>query len=127
MSEQPHLHEVFESLSQPGRVGKTEADIQSRIAQLLTLSDLGITDVHLEQQIGDGTRRRIDIAVGATVIEVKKRLVDEEQAADYITQLSGYISTRVQAEKSRYLASVELSRNVSFSTCTWVRPCFRLG
>lgn len=102
MSEHPHLHEVFESLSQPGRVGKTEADIQSRIAQLLTLSDLGITDVHLEQQIGDGTRRRIDIAVGATVIEVKKRLVDEEQAADYITQLSGYISTRVQAEKSRY-------------------------
>lgn len=27
MSEQPYLHEVFESLSQPGRVGKTEADI----------------------------------------------------------------------------------------------------
>lgn len=102
MSEQPHLHEVFESLSQPGRVGKTEADIQSRIAQLLTLADLGISDVHLEQQIGDGTKRRIDIAIGATVIEVKKRLVDEEQAADYISQLSGYIFTRVQTEKSRY-------------------------
>ena len=51
--------------------GRTEADIQSDIKLLLTSGDFNLDTPRLEEQIGDGTRRRIDIATGATVIEVK--------------------------------------------------------
>lgn len=58
---------------------RTEADIQSDIKMLLLATpDLLPSDgsnsksLQLEEQLGDGSRRRIDIALGATVIEVKK-------------------------------------------------------
>ena len=55
----------------------TEADIQSHIQTVLTSGDLNLDAndfPHLEQQTGDGTRRRIDIAICHAVIEVKKDL-----------------------------------------------------
>lgn len=59
---------------QPGR---TEADLQSHIRELLSSGalDLGENDViKLEVPMGDGTRRRLDIELGNCCIEVKKDL-----------------------------------------------------
>lgn len=88
---------------------RTEADIQSDIKMLLlSAPDLLPSDesrsksLQLEEQLGDGSRRRIDIALGATVIEVKKTLTTEAEASDYINQLRGYVHTRMEQTKSRY-------------------------
>lgn len=86
--------------------GRTEADIQSDINMLLQsapglLSDLGGIP-RLEEQLQDGTRRRIDIAIGATVIETKKKLTTLEDASSYIDQLQAYVETRMQQTGSRY-------------------------
>lgn len=88
---------------------RTEADIQSDIKMLLlSAPDLLPSDesrsksLQLEEQLGDGSRRRIDIALGATVIEVKKTLTTEAEASDYIDQLRGYVQTRMEQTKSRY-------------------------
>lgn len=93
---------------QPGAV-RTEADIQSDIKMLLLsapdlipVEDSYNKSLQLEEQLGDGTRRRIDIALGATVIEVKKDLTTEIEARDYIEQLRGYVETRMEQTNSRY-------------------------
>lgn len=89
-------------LASPDATGRTEADIQSDIKTLLTTADFDLDTPRLEEQIGDGSRRRIDIATGATVIEVKKRLTNESADADYINQLAGYVTTRMSQDGSRY-------------------------
>ena len=96
-------------LSQQAPAVRTEADIQSDIKMLLlSAPDLLPSDgsssksLQLEEQLGDGSRRRIDIALGATVIEVKKTLTTEVEASDYINQLRGYVETRMEQTKSRY-------------------------
>ena len=89
-------------LASPEATGRTEADIQSDIKTLLTTADFDLDTPRLEEQIGDGSRRRIDIATGATVIEVKKRLTNGTADADYIDQLAGYVTTRMSQDGSRY-------------------------
>ena len=55
---------------------RTEADVQADIYALLTgwLNLQPDQVVRLEVPTGDGTRRRLDVAVGHCVIEVKKDL-----------------------------------------------------
>ncbi|WP_222104958.1 hypothetical protein [Corynebacterium anserum] len=65
----------------------------------------------MEEQLADGSRRRIDIAAGATVIEVKKRLTNEQADAEYINQLAGYVHTRMQQDGSRYNGILTDGRN----------------
>ena len=89
-------------LASPDATERTEADIQSDIKTLLTTADFDLDTPRLEEQIGDGSHRRIDIATGATVIEVKKRLTNESADADYINQLAGYVTTRMSQDGSRY-------------------------
>lgn len=71
------LQSLIARLAVPESTGRTEADIQSDIKALLLSGDFNLDTPRLEEQIGDGTRRRIDIAAGATVIEVKKRLTNK--------------------------------------------------
>jgi len=81
----------------------TEADIQSdiRLALLSGALQLDSGDVvSLESPTEDGTQRRIDIEVGYTLIEVKKRLgrvTEAEQA-----QLAGYLATRTAKTGATY-------------------------
>lgn len=85
---------------------RTEADIQSDIQTLLTAGDLNLdTDeaVWVEEQVGDGTRRRIDIAVCHAVIEVKKDLASPAVRADAIEQLRGYVAKRREQHERRYV------------------------
>ena len=89
-------------LACPDVTGRTEADIQSDIKTLLTTDDFDLDTPRLEEQIGDGSYRRIDIVTGATVIEVKKRLTNESADADYINQLAGYVTTHMSQDGSRY-------------------------
>ena len=101
--------DLLARLVQPAAVGRTEADIQSDIKMLLLSApdlipsdDPGSKALNLEEQLADGTRRRIDVALGATVIEVKKKLTTREDASEYIAQLQGYVETRMQQTNSRY-------------------------
>lgn len=96
------VNNVYSRLARPDATGRTEADIQSDIRQLLLGGRFNLDVPRLEEQLDDGTRRRIDIAVGATVIEVKKRLDTEEAAQGYIDQLAGYVATRTRQATSRY-------------------------
>lgn len=93
---------IFERLSCPDAVGRTESDIQSDIKLLLLSGDFNLETPRLEEQIGDGSQRRIDIAIGATVIEVKKSLTDASHLSTYEAQLGGYVATRIEQNGSRY-------------------------
>lgn len=78
---------------------RTEADLQSDIAMLLLSGGLNLDDhdvVKRESQVGDGSRRRIDVEVGHLVIEVKRDLRPGRVLPDAEAQLAGYL---VQREK----------------------------
>lgn len=84
----------------------TEADIQSNIQTLLSAGDLNldVSDVpKLEQQLADGTRRRIDVAICHAVIEIKKDLRSGAQLADAVEQLTGYVRTRREQNGRRFV------------------------
>jgi hypothetical protein len=80
-----------------GWPGRTEADIQSDVRQLLMLGDFLAGEIpNLESQIGDGTRRRIDISYGSLVIECKKS-VEESRRTTLLEdegQLAGYLRSK---------------------------------
>lgn len=82
-------------LAQPGAVGRTEADNQSDVKMLLLGETFDLQAPRLEEQVANGTKRRIHIGIGATVIEVKGALV-EGATEDEIAQLAGYVETRTQ-------------------------------
>lgn len=84
---------------------RTEADIQSDIQTLLLHSGLNLHDqqVHLESQLQDGSRRRIDVETGSTVIEVKKSLVNADAVREFERQLAGYVRTRSKQTGGRYV------------------------
>lgn len=101
--------DLLSRLASPGVVGRTESDIQSDIKMLLlSATDLSPVEtalaglVNLEEQLGDGSRRRIDISLGATVIETKRKLTTRDEASEHIDQLQGYVETRMQQTNSRY-------------------------
>lgn len=74
-------NQLFKRLSAPATPARTEADIQSDIKTLLMFGDFDRDEARLEEQIGDGTRRRIDIAISVTVIEAKRTLSTEDAKA----------------------------------------------
>lgn len=87
---------------------RTEATLQADIRQFLLLSQFDLTadevrEINLETQLGDGTRRRIDIEAGNTVIEVKKDLRVGNVLTDALTQLSGYVRDQSSRLGRRYV------------------------
>src|SRR5665647_170342 len=79
--------------------GRTEADVQSDVRTILLYGGLNLDDqqvVKLEEQTADGTRRRIDVAVGFTVIEIKEDLRSGNVKAKAIEQLAGYVQVKTQ-------------------------------
>lgn len=83
---------------------RSEATVQSDVRQLLLTGGLGLAeqdlDVELETQVGD--RRRIDVEVGFTVIEVKRDLRTANVAAAE-EQLGGYVAARSAQTGQRYV------------------------
>ena len=95
---------------------RTEADIQSDIKALLVSEAMNLQSdqvVRLEEQTNDGTRRRLDIAVGHAVIEVKKSLTNPALVADAIDQLGGYMRTRISIFRRRYVG-------ILTDGCEWI-------
>ena len=91
------------------RRGRTEATVQSDVRMLLLAAGLNLTegdvlDVELEAQLAD--RRRIDIEMGRTVIEVKRSLAPQSSLTDAATQLGGYVEARSSCLGQRYVGIV---------------------
>ncbi|MHC3370787.1 N-6 DNA methylase (plasmid) [Rhodococcus aetherivorans] len=84
---------------------RTEATVQSDVRLVLLEPDLGLAEheleVALETQIGD--KRRIDVEVGCTVIEVKKDLRSPSVLARAAEQLAGYVTARTEQVGQRYV------------------------
>ncbi|MBI5514782.1 MAG: N-6 DNA methylase [Deltaproteobacteria bacterium] len=81
---------------------RTEAIVQADVRALLLSAPLDLTEeVLLESQVGD--QRRIDVEVGATVIEVKKDLRVGNVRADAVIQLQGYVESRQNKFNVRYV------------------------
>lgn len=80
---------------------RSEATIQADVRALLLAAGLGLDEVHLETQVGDG--RRIDVEVGFAIVEVKKDLRAESAVAAAVDQLAGYVKAREAQSGQRYL------------------------
>lgn len=85
---------------------RTEADIQADVRQYLLeapfeLHEHEVANILLESPLGD--RRRIDVELGSTVIEVKRDLRRERVREDAIEQLAGYVQTRRAQTGLRYV------------------------
>lgn len=85
---------------------RTEADVQADVRQLILtapfqLDEDDVEEVYLESPLGD--RRRIDVEVGSTVIEVKRDLRRARTKAEALEQLAGYVETKSQTTGRRYV------------------------
>lgn len=85
---------------------RTEAQIQADVRQLLLnapldLEERDLADVVLEAPAAGGTR--IDVELGATVIEVKRDLRKGSVRAKAVDQLSSYVASRQASTGLRYV------------------------
>lgn len=85
---------------------RTEADIQADVRQLLLtapfqLEEDDVRNVLLESPLGD--RRRIDVELGSTVVEVKRDLRRGKVKAEALQQLAGYVAAKTQKTGRRYV------------------------
>jgi SAM-dependent methyltransferase len=98
------IRSLLERLTNRDRV-RSEATVQSDVRQLLLTGGLGLADhdlsVDLETPVPG--RRRIDVEVGFTVIEVKKDLRSATVVADAQRQLAGYVESRSRQTGQRYV------------------------
>jgi len=82
---------------------RTEAEIQADVRQFILdapfeLEEDDISLVQLESQLGD--RRRIDVEVGATVVEVKRDLRSERIRREAEEQLAGDLPLIFSSKRS---------------------------
>jgi hypothetical protein len=84
---------------------RSEATVQADVRHLLLSSGLGLADHDLEVDLETPVpgRRRIDVEVGFTVIEVKKDLRSAAVIRDAQIQLAGYVASRSQQTGQRYV------------------------
>lgn len=96
--------------------GRTEADLQARVRDVLVYGgfDLGIEAVHLEQPAEH--RRRLDVAVGALLIECKRDLRPSTVRTEAERQIGEYLAAKAGAG-SRYLGI--LTDGVSWLLYRW--------
>lgn len=74
--------------------GRSEADIQAQVREMLLYGgfELGDESVALESPTDD--RRRLDVEVGAVIIECKKDLRPRSQLGKAETQIGGYLGEK---------------------------------
>ena len=87
---------------------RTEATLQADIRSFILGARLNIVeehirDVQMESQLGDGSKRRIDIEAGNTVIEVKRDLNSPSVLSGAEQQLAGYLHQRTKQTDNRYI------------------------
>ncbi len=101
----PLLQETLERLCDR-QATRTEADIQADVRAFIlgapfSLDEGDVLLVSLETPVGD--KRRIDIEVGSTVIEVKRDLRRGRVRVDAVDQLAGYVQTKADQTGLRYV------------------------
>jgi SAM-dependent methyltransferase len=98
------LRALLDRLANRDRV-RSEATVQADIRQLLLGGGLGLAEHDLEVELETPVpgRRRIDVEVGFTVIEVKKDLRSVSVVKDAVKQLAGYVASRSQQTSQRYV------------------------
>ena len=84
---------------------RSEATVQADVRMLLLDPELGLTDAELDVQLETqvGNHRRIDVEVGATVIEVKRSLASPTAVSAATVQLTDYVLTRAAETGERYV------------------------
>ncbi|MBA4130692.1 MAG: restriction endonuclease [Hyphomicrobium sp.] len=85
---------------------RTEADVAADVRSFFLtapfqLDEGDVENVLLESQLGD--RRRIDVEVGSTVVEVKRDLRKGRVRQEAVEQLAGYVETRGNQTGRRYI------------------------
>ncbi|MBQ1046083.1 N-6 DNA methylase [Micromonospora sp. C32] len=88
------------------RAARSEATLQADIRQLLLAGDFGLSDTHLDEvelETPAGGGRRIDIELGYTIIEVKRRLRTGGLLREAERQLDGYVRSRSLESSQRYV------------------------
>jgi hypothetical protein len=97
-----HLDECLGRLASRN-AGRTEADIQADVRDVLLYGgfEIGDENVLLESPAPD--RRRIDVEVGALVIECKRDLRPARILRDAESQLSGYLHDRQSQNDNSYV------------------------
>jgi hypothetical protein len=90
------------------KAARAEATLQADIRQFLLEADLNLGEQDLltpvlEAQVGDGTGHRIDIEMGATVIEVKKDISRPKTRKDAVEQLAKYVRARTEQRERRHV------------------------
>ncbi|WP_419927207.1 N-6 DNA methylase [Candidatus Poriferisocius sp.] len=108
------LSELVERLANRSRRGRTEATVQADVRMLLLAAGLNLTegdvlDVELEAPLAD--RRRIDVEMGRTVIEVKRSLAPQGALGEAATQLAGYVEMRSRSLAQQYVGIVTDGRD----------------
>ncbi|MYH43910.1 MAG: hypothetical protein F4017_03970 [Acidimicrobiaceae bacterium] len=108
------LRELAERLANRSLKGRSEATVQSDVRMLLLAAGLNLTegdvlDVKLESPLAD--RRRIDIEMGRTVIEVKRNLAPQGSLKDAATQLADYVEAKSSSLGQRYVGIVTDGRD----------------
>lgn len=102
------LEALIGDIADRGRSGRTEADVQSGVKALLlaapfNLDDGDVVDRTITLEAQAGQRRRIDVEIGATVIEVKKDLRVGNVRSEAVEQLAGYVRQRSESVDQRYV------------------------
>ncbi len=85
---------------------RTEADLQAQLRHFLVTAPLNLDDEALKNialESPAGLRRRIDVELGSTVLELKKDLRVGNVLADAEQQLRGYVEARQQEFGRRYV------------------------
>ena len=83
--------------------GRTEADIQSDIKDVLLFGGFDLGDEHVRLESPAEDQKRIDVEVGALVIECKRDLRPKRNLEDAEHQLAGYLAGREGASGSSYV------------------------
>lgn len=99
------LLDLFSRMSQRND-RRTESEIQADVRQFILsapfdLEESDVSVVALESQLGD--RKRIDVEVGSTVIEVKRDLRKGRVRTEAVEQLANYVATRTTQTGLRYV------------------------
>jgi hypothetical protein len=94
---------------------RSDASVQADIRQLLLVGGLGLDERDLGAEFED--RRRIEIAVGSTVVEVRNNLRPAEVFRDAEAELAEYLAARSHRSGDRYVG-------VLTDGAVWYLYCF---
>jgi len=86
--------------------GRNEAMVQADVRQLLAIGDIGLKehDLGVELAAQAENRRRIDVAISRTVIEVRDDLRAGGVLREAERRLAGYVTARSEQTGQRYVA-----------------------